>query len=60
MINRSFQELIDGSFQSLQAMEARKKVQYIMVYQQKLQQLEEELDQFIEEAQLTTELRNKG
>jgi hypothetical protein len=60
MENRSFQELIDGPFQSLQAMEARKKVQYIMVYQQTLEQLEEELNQFIKQAELTTELRNKG
>jgi hypothetical protein len=60
MVKTSFQEMVDGSFQSLQAMEAQQKLQYIRICEQNLQKLEDELNAFLEQAEITTELRNKG
>uniref|UniRef100_A0A7C3E0S7 Uncharacterized protein n=1 Tax=Gracilinema caldarium TaxID=215591 RepID=A0A7C3E0S7_9SPIR len=60
MVKTSFQEMVDGSFQSLQAMEAQQKLQYIRICEQNLQKLEDELNAFLEQAEMTTELRNKG
>ena len=57
MVKISFQQIIDGSFQSLQVMEAEKKIQ---MYEDALRKLEDELSDFIRRAELTKGQKTKG
>lgn len=60
MVKISFQQIIDGSFQSLQVMEAEKKLQSIQMYEDALRKLEDELSDFIRRAELTKGQKTKG
>lgn len=60
MVKMGFQEIVDESFQSLQAMEAQQKLLYIQIYEQKLQKLEEELNVFIMQATIKQDSTKKG
>lgn len=60
MVKISFQEIVDNSFQSLEALEAQQKLRHIRACEQALQKLEEELDTFIENSGVIIENLHRG
>lgn len=60
MVKISFQQIVDNSFQSLEALEAQQKLRHIRVCERALQKLEEELDAFIENSRITVDNLNRG